>query len=256
MNSRAHNFVFRVSLIGFVISALAWTLTQIGGLTVVLSISDRAFIFDTIRGEFSLWTARVARPSAQTLDWMTYDRHDSQTASEFVAAQRTVSDADSPVRAGVANRNPSAATSQPDQPRAAFKMQPRLVRGPGLPRGSGQPSTRRADAVEQTQTARTPDENRGWFFLGFGVARTTRLVNPGRPVAAGTFARGIAFPLWFFAAICAIAPTKRILADYQSERAAFRLARGQCPSCGRDLDRTTQHCPHCGVSIPATSAQR
>ena len=253
----AQNLGFRLSLVGFFLSALLWTLSQISGFTVVLSFGARTFVMDCIRGELSLWTARVARPSAQSLDWMTYDRHDSQTASEFVAAQRAATDASQPNRFAMGNPHATTSpTSQPLQPRAAFKMQPRLVRGPVGPLDSGRgpgPVTRPAAVPQTAQTVRNPDENRGWFFLGFGLARTTRLVNPGRPIVAGTFAWGVVLPLWLFVVLCAISPAKKVLVDFQHERTAWRLARGQCPACGRALGESVQQCGHCGVSITATS---
>jgi hypothetical protein len=88
MPRRLINFAFAASVFLLILFAVAWPVTHVMGYTGVFAWRGRAVLFDTCRGEISLWTAPIIASKElgngeAKLDNTVYDRAVASTAAEW-----------------------------------------------------------------------------------------------------------------------------------------------------------------------------
>lgn len=65
----------------------------------------------------------------------------------------------------------------------------------------------------------------------------------------------VVFPYWVPAALAAVIPAMSLRATLRRRTARKRVRNHQCASCGYDLRASTNRCPECGQSVPATETE-
>jgi hypothetical protein len=88
MSRRTRQILFALNLLLLAGFSLACIASQFVGFSVAILGGGRGYVFDTVRGEISLWTAPIANTPKQPVRYMFYNSLDSFTVAEIFDAPR------------------------------------------------------------------------------------------------------------------------------------------------------------------------